>query len=102
MILDYLKLSIDSEEIHENDRTSLRRLNNMNRTKLEADVSKSKYLKDRLETNPNISDNELRNMLFWSKLQRNHLCQNYLVDWFRKNNLLVFDEDCGKSTKLKI
>ena len=47
MILDYLKLSIDSEEIHENDRTSLRRLNNMNRTKLEADVSKSKYLKDR-------------------------------------------------------
>jgi hypothetical protein len=102
IVLDKLRIPIPTENVTQRDVKQLTKLGKMNIGDLRAAVSSNKYVKARNEDNPDLDADELRRILFWSSAQRDSLCGVYLRDWFHSKDLLVFDADCGKSSKLKI
>ena len=47
-----------------------------------------------------LDNDEMCRILFWLKLSNNDKCE-YLKEWFRSNNLLQDDDQCGVSGKIK-
>ena len=61
-------------------------------------VNNSKYINSDIINKLDI--NELKRILFWSEQSVKIICK-YLQIWFRKNNLIINDDNCGTTKKVK-
>ena len=101
MTIDRLRLDIPAN-LESRDEKFVDDLNSMSREQLVAAMRKNRYARKYLETEPDMPDREAKRILFWCTIQRNTLCSPYMKEWFQSKDLLVYDEGCGKSSKLKV
>lgn len=100
MLLVKLVMPIpDEQRLYETDKKELAKIREMDTQTIKDMIQTNKYMKDLDVTN--IDRKEAMRVLFWIKLRISSLC-SHIKQWFDDNNLLIEDNGCGDTRKLKL
>jgi hypothetical protein len=93
------RLAVDVFKIPPDER-SIASYNKLSEDELLQKIKNSKYVKDLYVDGEEYTKEDLVRGMYWSKIQRPEMC-NKIKEWFRANNLLREDKNCGTQNKKK-
>jgi len=93
------RLAVDVFKIPPDER-SIASYNKLSEDELLQKIKNSKYVKDLYLDDEEYTKEDLVRGLYWSKIQRPEMCGK-IKEWFRSNNLLREDKNCGTQNKKK-
>ena len=82
------------------DERSIGSYNRLSEEELLEKIKTNKYVKDFYVEGEEYTKDDLVRGMYWSKIQRPEMCTK-IKEWFRQNNLLREDKNCGTQNKKK-